>query len=59
MRFEQGIPSASFGFVDVHAEFERLNVLGVPFTMEPTHYQDAMLVILDDSCGNLIQIVQT
>ena len=57
--FEQGIPAASFGVEDTQAEFERLKALGVSFTMEPTNYQDVMLAIFDDTCGNLIQIMQT
>ena len=57
--FEQGIPAVSFGVEDIHAEFERLKALGVSFSMEPTKYQDVMLAIFDDTCGNHIQIMQT
>ncbi len=57
--FEQGIPAASFGVEDIQAEFERLKALDVSFSMEPTKYQEVMLAIFDDTCGNLIQIMQT
>ena len=56
--FEQAIPAASFGVEDIHAEFERLKALGVSFSMEPTNYQDVMLAIFDDTCGNFVQIMQ-
>ena len=56
--FEQAIPAASFRVEDIHAEFERLKALGVSFSMEPTNYQDVMLAIFDDTCGNFVQIMQ-
>ena len=56
--FEQGIPAASFGVEDIHTEFERLNALGVSFTMEPTEWEDVIMAVFDDTCGNHIQIVQ-
>ncbi|HOI13810.1 MAG TPA: VOC family protein [Methanoculleus sp.] len=55
--FEQGIPAASFGVEDTHAEYERLKGQGVTFTMEPTEVVDRVTIaVLDDTCGNLIQI---
>jgi len=55
--FEQGIPATSFGSADVRAEYERLKKLGVEFTKEPTDIMPQVtIVILDDTCGNLIQI---
>ena len=56
--FEQGIPAASFGVEDIHAEFERLNALGVSFTMEPTQWERVVIAVFDDTCGNLIQIME-
>ncbi len=54
---EQGIPAASFGVEDVRAEYERLKAQGVTFTVEPTEVVDRVTVaVLDDTCGNLIQI---
>jgi catechol 2,3-dioxygenase-like lactoylglutathione lyase family enzyme len=53
-----GIPFTAFAVDDVHAEYERLKNLGVEFTMEPTNMGATTVAILDDTCGNLIQIYQ-
>ena len=58
--FEQGIPATSFGVSNVQAEYERLKKLGVKFTKEPTEVMKGVTIaVLDDTCGNLIQIQQT
>lgn len=54
--YNQGIAAATFGVDDVHREYERLKDLGVRFTMEPTVMGEATIAVLDDTCGNLIQI---
>jgi len=54
-----GIPFTSFAVADVQAEFERLRGLGVAFTQEPTSMGSVTTAVLDDTCGNLIQIQQT
>ncbi len=51
-----GIPFTSFAVEDVHAEHERLRALGVRFTQEPTRMGPVTTAVLDDTCGNLIQI---
>ena len=51
-----GIPFTSFAVEDVDAEFDRLRSLGVLFTQEPTDMGPTRTAILDDTCGNLIQI---
>ncbi|HEY7047308.1 MAG TPA: VOC family protein [Jatrophihabitantaceae bacterium] len=53
-----GIPSASFAVPDVQAEFERLSAAGVQFTQPPADMGGARTAVLDDTCGNLIQIAQ-
>ena len=53
-----GIPFTSFGVDDVQAEFERLEGLGVRFTQEPVQMGPVTMAVLDDTCGNLIQIAQ-
>ncbi|MFI5805064.1 VOC family protein [Streptomyces sp. NPDC051561] len=55
---EDGIPAASFAVDDVAAEFERLRGLGVRFTQEPLKMGPVTTAVLDDTCGNLIQIMQ-
>ncbi len=51
-----GIPFTSFAVTDVHAETERLRALGVTFTQEPLQMGPVTTAVLDDTCGNLIQI---
>ena len=51
-----GIPWTSFAVPDVHAEFDRLKGLGVSFTQEPASMGPVTTAVLDDTCGNLIQI---
>jgi catechol 2,3-dioxygenase-like lactoylglutathione lyase family enzyme len=53
-----GIPATSFAVDDVHAELQRLGRLGVRFTQEPLEMGGVTTAVLDDTCGNLIQIVK-
>ena len=57
--FDQGIPATAFGVTDIRAEFDRLTSLGVAFVMEPTAIGDVTIAVFDDTCGNLIQIMET
>ncbi|MDQ4118086.1 MAG: VOC family protein [Actinomycetota bacterium] len=51
-----GIPFTQFAVDDVYAEVERLKGLGVEFTQEATDLGPVVVAVLDDTCGNLIQI---
>ena len=51
-----GIPFTSFAVEDVDAEHERLLALGVRFTQAPLDMGNVTTAVLDDTCGNLIQI---
>jgi len=53
-----GIPFTAFQVDDVYGEYERMRGLGVEFTMEPTEMGATTVAIMDDTCGNLIQIYQ-
>ncbi|MEV5970155.1 VOC family protein [Streptomyces sp. NPDC051921] len=53
-----GIPVNSFAVDDVRAEFARLRALGVRFTQDPVDMGPVTTAILDDTCGNLIQIAE-
>jgi predicted enzyme related to lactoylglutathione lyase len=53
-----GIPFTSFAVDDVQAEYARLRARGVRFTQEPTEMGGVTTAVFDDTCGNLIQIVQ-
>jgi catechol 2,3-dioxygenase-like lactoylglutathione lyase family enzyme len=55
---EDGIPATSFAVDDVQAEFDRLGSKGVRFTQEPSEMGNVTTAVFDDTCGNLIQIVQ-
>ena len=55
---DDGIPYTSFGVEDVKADFERLSGRGVSFTQPPTEMGPVTTAVLDDTCGNLIQIAQ-
>jgi catechol 2,3-dioxygenase-like lactoylglutathione lyase family enzyme len=54
---KDGIPLAQFAVDDVYAEHERLTEKGVVFTLPPTDIGSAVIAILDDTCGNLIQLL--
>lgn len=53
---DDGIPYTSFAVDDVKAEYDRLRALGVRFTQEPLEMESVTTAVLDDTCGNLIQI---
>ena len=56
--YEAGIPWTAFQVDDIQQEYERLQRLGVVFKMGPTKMGPATLAVLDDTCGNNIQIYQ-
>ena len=51
-----GIPVTMFTVDDVAAEHRRLSDLGVRFTQEPLDMGEVITAVLDDTCGNLVQI---
>ncbi len=55
---EDGIPLAQFAVDDIEAEHQRLSELGVEFTQPPTDVGPAIMAVFDDTCGNLIQIIE-
>jgi len=55
---EDGIPFTAFEVSDVNAEHKRLEALGVRFTQPPTEMGSVTTAVLDDTCGNLIMIMQ-
>jgi predicted enzyme related to lactoylglutathione lyase len=56
--FEQGQPAAMFFTNDVRADYERIKARGTEFTMPPTEVTGSIIAMLNDSCGNLVQITQ-
>jgi catechol 2,3-dioxygenase-like lactoylglutathione lyase family enzyme len=55
---KDGIPFTSFAVDDVRAEHARLSAAGVRFTQPPVDLGPVVTAVLDDTCGNLIQIAQ-
>jgi len=56
--FQQGQPAAIFHTDDVQADYERIKARGGEFTMPPTQVTGSTIAMLNDTCGNLIQLVQ-
>src|SRR5207247_2513330 len=54
--FEQGQRAAMFYVEDVQREYERMEPLGAEFTMPPTKVTGSTIAMINDTCGNLIQI---
>jgi len=54
-----GIPFTSFAVDDVHAETARLKAAGVVFTQDPLAMGPVTTAVLDDTCGNLIQLASS
>ena len=55
---EAGIPYTSFMVDDLTREHKRLVDIGVKFSMEPREMGPVKIAVLDDTCGNNIQLVQ-
>jgi predicted enzyme related to lactoylglutathione lyase len=56
--FQQGQPAAMFFSDDVHGDYERMKARGAEFTMPPTDVTASRIAMLNDTCGNLIQVTQ-
>ncbi|MES1262145.1 MAG: VOC family protein [Acidobacteriota bacterium] len=56
--FQQGQPAAMFYTDDVKGDYERIRDRGALFTMPPTDVTGSTIAVLNDTCGNLIQLVQ-
>ena len=56
--FKQGIPLTAFAVEDIQKEYERMEKLGVVFKTKPTKMGPVTAAVFDDTCGNLIQLVQ-
>src|SRR6267143_580097 len=55
---KQVIRAATFFVDDAQKEYERISKLGSTFTMKPTKVTGSIIAVLDDTCGNLIQLTQ-
>ena len=57
-KFQQGQPAAMFFTDDVQADYERMKARGAEFTMPPKDVTASAIAMLNDGCGNLIQLTQ-
>lgn len=56
--FAEGQSAAMFYVDDVQAEYDRLTRLGAQFTLPPTKVTGSTIAVLNDTCGNLIQLTK-
>ncbi|HZV61656.1 MAG TPA: VOC family protein [Methylophilaceae bacterium] len=56
--YDAGIPITAFMSSDINDEFQRLKARGVHFRGEPTNMGPVAIVLFEDTCGNLINLVQ-
>jgi catechol 2,3-dioxygenase-like lactoylglutathione lyase family enzyme len=56
--YEAGIPAIALISRDIQAEFNRLSQRGIVFRGEPKNYGPITSVVFEDTCGNLINLVQ-
>ncbi len=57
-KFQQGQPAAMFYTDDIKGDYERIKARSAEFTMPPTQVTGSTIAMLNDTCGNLIQIAQ-
>jgi predicted enzyme related to lactoylglutathione lyase len=56
--FQQNQPAAMFFTDDLQTDYERMKSLGAEFTMPPTDVTASKIAMLNDTCGNLIQVTE-
>jgi predicted enzyme related to lactoylglutathione lyase len=56
--FQQGQPAAMFFTDDIQADYERMKTAGAEFTKPPTAVTGSTIAMLNDTCGNLVQLTQ-
>jgi predicted enzyme related to lactoylglutathione lyase len=56
--FQQGQPAAMFYTDDIKGDYERIKARGAEFTMPPADVTASIIAMLNDTCGNLIQLTQ-
>jgi len=56
--FQQSQPAAMFFTDDVQADYDRMKARGAEFTMPPTDVTASKIAMVNDTCGNLVQLTQ-
>ncbi len=57
-RFQQRQPAAMFYTEDIQGDYERMKAAGAEFTMPPTKVTGSTIAMVNDTCGNLVQLTQ-
>jgi predicted enzyme related to lactoylglutathione lyase len=57
-KFQQGQPAAMFFTDDVQRDYDRMKAAGAEFTTPPTKVTGSTIAMVNDTCGNLIQLTQ-
>jgi predicted enzyme related to lactoylglutathione lyase len=56
--FQQGQPAAMFFTDDINGDYERMKASGAEFTKPPTDVTGSTIAMVNDTCGNFIQLTQ-
>ena len=56
--FQQNQPAAMFFTDNLQGDYERMTAAGAQFTMPPTDVTASKIAMVNDTCGNLIQITE-
>jgi predicted enzyme related to lactoylglutathione lyase len=56
--FQQSQPAIMFFTDDIKADYEKIKGRGAEFTMPPTDVTGSTIAMLNDTCGNLVQLTQ-
>lgn len=56
--YDAGVPASMFAVSDIQQEYKRMKILGVTFRSAPMAMGPVIAAVLDDTCGNLIQLYQ-
>ncbi|MGO8934169.1 MAG: VOC family protein [Terracidiphilus sp.] len=56
--FQQSQPAAMFFTDDVQADYDRIKARGAEFTMSPTDVTASKITMVNDTCGNLLQLTE-
>ncbi len=56
--FQQGQPTAMFFTEDIQTDYERIKGRGAEFTMPPKDVTASKIAMLNDTCGNILQLTQ-
>ena len=56
--FQQGLPATMFSSSGIQRDYERIKAAGGEFAMPPTKVTGSTIAMLNDHCGNLLQITE-